>query len=142
MTLRPEFVLRVLLTSNAVFSALCGLSILVFTSTLSEWMYPLPPEWLRFIGLALLPFAAWLPWAALRQTIDVRQVRLIIILDWAWVAASAVLILLQAGNLRPFAYWLIAVIACAITSFAWLQGRYLAAMQKAGSAKPTLNAEC
>ncbi len=113
------------LLSNAAFSSISGFSMLVFSAPLSQLIGLSQPVPLRLIGAGLLLFAGSIIWTATRPSIPAKAVRAIIWQDWAWVAASAVVILLQAFDLSNIGYFLIAGVAAIVALFAVLQHRYL-----------------
>ena len=78
---------------------------------LESWL-GLPVPLLRFAGIALLPFAALVGWLALQASPARVGVQAIIAANFAWVAAS--LLLLLAGGVNPTALGIAFVILQAV----------------------------
>lgn len=87
--------LRLVLRANAASSTISGLAMAVAPETIDRLLGTGQPGWVRVVGLALLPFAAFVAWLS---TTDVRHLRQhtpgIIAGDVGWVAASVVTVLL------------------------------------------------
>jgi hypothetical protein len=78
---------------------------------LEPWL-GLPAPLLRFAGIALLPFAAIVGWLALQTSPARAGVRAIIATNFAWVAASILLLLV--GGVNPTALGIAFVIFQAV----------------------------
>lgn len=87
---RPSFLRQVLLL-DAVTCAAMGALLLAAAGLLTTWL-ELPVPLLRYAGFALLPIAAFMAWVATRQPISPAGTWLVILGNWAWVAASVVLL--------------------------------------------------
>ena len=70
----------------------------VAATMLQPWL-GLPAELLRFAGVALLPFAAIVGWLGFQDAPTRAGVRAVIATNFAWVAASV--LLLVAGGVSP-----------------------------------------
>ena len=89
---------RRLLITDAVVSGATGALMAIAAPVLESWL-GLPAPLLRYAGLALLPFAAVVGWLAMQNPPAPAGVRAIIAANFAWVAAS--ILLLVAGGVNP-----------------------------------------
>lgn len=113
--------LRRALTGNAVFSTLCGVTLLAAGGLLGP-VLAVPPLALRIVGLTLLPFAFGLWQNAHRVAVHRGEAWLAVGLDLAWVAGSALLVF---GDLWPLSYagiWAVLGVAEVVLVCAALQG--------------------
>ena len=117
--------LRTVLNANATFSLLSGLTLLLFTNTITQLFTIEEPLVFHVIGGGLLFFALTVYYQANRNTINPKQVMLIIYQDWAWVAGSAILLIGGFFAISTIGQLLIAGVAVLVGSFAILQERYL-----------------
>jgi hypothetical protein len=92
-----SFLRRVLL-ADSVISGTTGIA-LALTAGALEPVLGLPAALLRYAGVSLLPFAAFVLWVAKRDTVSRSMVQVVIGLNAAWVAASAGLLL--SGQVAP-----------------------------------------
>lgn len=92
-----SFVRRLLFT-DAIVSGATGALMAIAAPILESWL-GLPAPLLRFAGIALLPFAAVVGWLALQISPARTGVQAIIAANFAWVAAS--ILLLVAGGVQP-----------------------------------------
>jgi uncharacterized protein (DUF1330 family) len=106
---------------DAAASGAMGLAFLTIAGPLSG-LLGLPAVMLRWVGVVLLPFAAWLAHLGSRRTRGVDAVRIVVACNVAWVAASVVALL--GGWLSPTAMGTSFIIAQAavVAVFARLQG--------------------
>jgi hypothetical protein len=98
-TQSTSFVRRVLLTDSLVSGA-TGALMAGAAPILESWL-GLPAALLRFAGIALFPFAGVVGWLALQTSPARAGVQAIIAANFAWVAAS--ILLLLAGGVNPTA---------------------------------------
>jgi hypothetical protein len=105
-----SFVRRLLLTDSLVSGA-TGALMAVAAPILESWL-GLPAALLRFSGIALLPFAGVVGWLALQTSPGRAGVQAIIAANFAWVAAS--ILLLLAGGVNPTALGIAFVIFQAV----------------------------
>jgi hypothetical protein len=117
--------LRNTLTYNAVFSSFSGLSMLLFSNPLAEWMHITEPLALPMLGIALLLFGGFLLWIALRKAFSEPLVNFIIVLDICWVVGSLLLVLTQVFGLSSLGLSLVGIVAAIVGLFAYLQIKYL-----------------
>lgn len=115
-----ESTLRLVLRANALTSALGGVAMATASTAIDELLGTGHPGWVRVVGLALLPFAAFVAWLT---TADRRQLSLhtpgIIVGDAGWVAASTATILL--GWYSASGVIAVSVMAAAVGTFGTLQ---------------------
>lgn len=118
--LDTESKLRFILRANATTSALGGLAMAVAPGAADQLLGTGQPEWVRVVGLSLLPFAALVAWLS---TADRRRLSLhtpgIVVGDVGWVVASAVTILL--GWYSASGTIVVLAMAAAVDTFAVLQ---------------------
>ncbi|WP_395829603.1 hypothetical protein [Elstera sp.] len=120
MIVTPHPTLRCALRLDALASgATCGL-LVVAAGPLSP-LFGLPHALLFWLGLGLLPYAAFLIFLARRPTLGRGVVRLVIALNGVWVIDS--LALLLSGWVTPTLWGTAFVLgqALAVASFAGLQ---------------------
>ena len=117
--------LRLVLLINAVFSMFSGLTLLVAYGAIATMMGIVNGKVLMGVGIGLIVFGITVLIAAKRKSISGKQVRSIIVQDWAWVTGSVAVIAVQAWELSNMGYWLIGIIAMVVADFAIFQMRYL-----------------
>lgn len=117
--------LRMVLTINAAFSGVSGVILLLASHYIATMMGIANGQVLKGIGLGLIVFGLTVLAAARRKTLSAKQVKSIIVQDWAWVIGSLLIIALQAWGLTNVGYWLIAIIAMIVADFAIFQMWYL-----------------
>lgn len=129
-----ERLLRRTLTANAGFSLLSAVVMIVAAGPLARLLGPAVPTWLvAAIGLAIVPFAVGVWWAARRTVLRRAEVMVIFAMDLAWVAVSAVLLLALPELLSVTGRWLVGLVALVVADFAVLE--YLG-MRRRGGAVP------
>lgn len=84
--------LRVVLLVDASSCVATGLLAMIGSSALEEF-FGLPKELLRYAGVSLLPFAAFLVYLATRETFSQRMVWAVILLNALWTVDSILLLL-------------------------------------------------
>jgi len=89
--------LRRVLWLDAASGAGMGLAHLGLSGWLATWL-GYPPSWLLATGLAVLPFALVAASLARRTRTPTTGVRLLALVNFAWVAASVALLLSGAGQ--------------------------------------------
>jgi hypothetical protein len=112
--------LRRALLSNAAFSGLCGILIIMFdegiaglVATVEYRLWPL--------GVMLIGFAASLLWFSTRATLGVAWVRSVIAADFAWVVGTAALLIGWHDLLSSAGVGILITIAAAVLLFGELQ---------------------
>ena len=116
----PSNILRLALIADAVASGATGLLMLVGAGFLAG-LLGLPLELLRYAGLALLPFVAFVAFVGTRAEISRAAVWAIILVNAAWVAGSVALLL--SGWVAPtfLGYAFVLAQAAAVAVLAELQ---------------------
>ena len=102
---------RRLLLIDSLVSGATGALMAGAAPLLESWL-GLPALLLQFAGIALLPFAAVVGWLALQTSPARAGVQAIVATNFAWVAAS--ILLLVAGGLNPTALGIAFVIFQAV----------------------------
>ena len=109
--------LRTALTSNAAFSAISGIALVLLNSQFQHWFELNIPFWL--IGLGLLPFA-WMGYQASRDESNmVKRGQVITIMDLTWVTASIGVLLIF--DLTTIGQWVVGIVALIVADFALFQ---------------------
>jgi hypothetical protein len=118
---RPNdtFLRRVLL-ADAVASAGSGLLMLAGASLL-EGLLGLPAPLLMYAGLGLLPFAAFVAYAATRERLSRVAVWVVIVLNAIWVAHSLLLLVSDWVAPSAFGYAFVTAQAAAVAILAELE---------------------
>jgi hypothetical protein len=117
---RHSPLLRQGLLADAVITGTTGL-VMFFGASVLASLLELPAALLRYAGLALLPFVAYVAYGATRERVHRSAVWAVILLNALWVAASIVLLL--SGWVAPNALGAVFVIvqALAVAVFADIQ---------------------
>jgi hypothetical protein len=98
LTSRPSPLLRQALLADAVLSGATGLLMLLGAGFLAG-LLDLPEALLRYAGLALVPYVAFVAYVATRKPISRAAVWVVIVANDLWAAASVALLL--TGWLTP-----------------------------------------
>ncbi len=119
MTLPPNL-LRLALIADAVASGATGLLLLVGAGFLAG-ILGLPQELLRYAGLVLVPFVAFVAFVGTRAEISRPAAALIVVVNAAWVVGSIALLL--SGWVAPtvLGYAFVLAVAVAVAVLAELQ---------------------
>lgn len=135
--------LRTVLRANAAFSTISGLSFILLNQPIAE-LIGIQGEtifnllngelFLIVVGAGLLPFAGFLWWFAMQQNLTVQITWGIITADFAWVIASAVILLVGLLPLTNLGKWGVLIIADTVLIFALLQIWGLRRMSQMGGA--------
>lgn len=115
----PSRLLRISLLSNALFSTLSGLCLVIASGPIASLIGLDLPVVLTVVGTSLLLFAVGLTTNGLRSRVRQSEVKLAIALDSAWVVASVGIIL--AGVLSTTGDWTVAIVADVVLLLAYLQ---------------------
>lgn len=108
---RPASLLRNTLRVDAVGAMASG-TLMVLAGMPLSGMLGIPAAALTVVGLMFLPYGYWLWRGAAQAEIPAAQARTWII-DFAWVLASAVL-LLTSTALTPIGWWVVLLVAFAV----------------------------
>ena len=117
---RSSNFLRRALQADAAMSGAAALLLLIGASAL-EPLLGLPATLLRYAGVLLVPFVAFVAFVATRVELSRPAIWVIILVNAAWTAAS--LLLLVSGWVNPttLGYLFVVVQAAAVAVFAELQ---------------------
>lgn len=113
--------LRTALRANAAFSATSGLTALLWAHPLADWMGGFSPWILLALGPGLLLFAVILLLEARRARPVPSAALAISIADLAWVAGSAVLLIVAGHALSAGGAWTVIVVALVVLALATWQ---------------------
>jgi uncharacterized protein YndB with AHSA1/START domain len=108
--------LKTSLLANAVFSALSGGFFIVRSSVITATLGWFSPWLIIGLGLGLFGFSLVVLWAATH--LNINRVKMIILMDLAWVIGSAIFLMtpwIEAG-----AFWII-ILAIVVAALAYLQ---------------------
>ena len=111
--------LRRSLQANGAFSVVTGLAMIVACKPVASLVGLSHPAILVAIGVSLLVFAVGLISNSRRADVNEQEARTAIIMDFAWVALSVVVIAF--GVLSSPGNWTVAVVADLVLIFAILQ---------------------
>ena len=116
----PSFVLRAALIGDAAASGATGLLMFAGGGVLTGRL-GLPEELLRYAGLFLLPYAAFVAWLGTRESLSRGAVWAVVIVNTSWAADSFLLLL--GGWVAPTALGVAFVVvqAIAVAGFAAVQ---------------------
>ena len=109
------------LLGNAAFSLTTGLILITSATPVAEVLGLERPGDLRFLGLNLIGFAAWLVIAYRRKRTLVPEIYVISALDALWVAGSLIILSLGLAPLTLVGSWIVAGVALAVALFMTLQ---------------------
>lgn len=113
--------LRRALLGNAIFSGLSGITFVLGSNPLANFLGIKNPTLLFVLGIVLLLYAPFLVKVANTESVQRLLVWLVIDLDILWIIGSAVLIFTNLVSLTTSGKWAIAFIADIVTVFAILQ---------------------
>jgi hypothetical protein len=121
--------LRRSLQIDGAASGLCGVLLLAGAGPLSSLMGLAGPGIARMVGALFVVYAAALLWNAARATVSCGCALAAVVLNAAWVAGSAVVIL--DGPLTALGNLAVAAVAVAVLLFAILEAVGLARLRQA-----------
>ena len=121
--------LRRSLQLDGVASGLCGVLLLVAAEPASALMGLAEPGIARIVGALVVLYAAALLWNGARATVSRGGALAAVVLNAAWVAGSAELIL--TGPLTQLGNLAVAAVAAAVLLFAVLEAVGLARLRQA-----------
>ena len=117
---RVERMLRLVLRINAASSAFSGMVLALAPASIDEWLGTGHPQWIRLVGVLLVPFALGVAWLSTLERDRLRRhVPAVIAGDVAWVVASLVTVLV--GWYDTEGAFLVGAMALAVDVFAGLQ---------------------
>ena len=110
--------LRRAMQADAAVSGASGLLLTLLPGPLSVLIGLERPAYLLAVGVGLIGYAAWLLFCARRPEVNIWAGRVVIFLNFLWVAASAVLLLTEPGLFNGLGQWLVALV---VADFAFVQ---------------------
>jgi hypothetical protein len=113
--------LKNVLLLNALSSGATGILFVVFANTMATLFHANNNLAFIEVGIFLVGFAILVFTESRKQIHNTKTVKLIIILDIAWVLASFGVVVLQLFNLSTIGYVLIAGIALWVAAMAYFQ---------------------
>lgn len=129
-TFRPSDFLRRVLLADALTSGASGL-LMTFGAGPLEGALGLPAGLVRYAGLALLPFAAFVAYLAARESLPRAAVWAVVALNALWAADS--LLLLAGGWVSPTALGTAFVVAQAVVVAAFAELEYVGMRRSAAA---------
>jgi hypothetical protein len=117
-TTRPSNILRRAMRGNALFSAVSGLLSLIEARPLAAFTGLDTPAVFVGLGITLLAYAAVLFVVTNGETVQRQYGIAAVILDVAWVAGSAAILLSGWPELTTAGRWTVALLAEAVAFFA------------------------
>ncbi len=85
--------LKAALRANSIFSMMCAVDLLLFSTSIAQAMGNVAPWILQIVGAALVLWALSLVWVSSRPLINQSLVKGIVIADLGWVLGTAVLLI-------------------------------------------------
>jgi hypothetical protein len=131
MTIHSSPLLRQALVADATTSAAFGLLMLIGAGPLSG-LLGLPEMLLRVAGVVLLPYAGFIGWLGVRDTIQKPVAWAVVLGNALWVADSA--LLLMSGWVTPTNAGYAFVIAQALVVLMYAEFQYVGLRRSAAAA--------
>lgn len=125
--------LKNVLFINALSSGATGVGLIVFASWIAELFGVNTPAPVMGVGFFLVGFAILVFKESRRSILHIKMIRLIILLDSAWVVTSLIVIVLQLFDLSSVGYFAIGAVAVWVGAMAYLQS---SGVRQLTSAKP------
>lgn len=113
--------LKNVLFINALSSGATGVGLIVFASWIAELFGVITPTPVMGVGFFLVGFAILVFRESRRTILHVKMIRLIVLLDSAWVVTSLIVIVLQLFDLSSVGYFAIGAVAVWVGAMAYLQ---------------------
>lgn len=85
--------LKAALRANSIFSMMCAVDLLLFSTSIAQAMGDVAPWILQIVGVALVLWALSLIWVSSRPSINQTLVKGVVIADLGWVLGTAVLLI-------------------------------------------------
>ena len=108
--------LRNTLRADAIFCALAGVDLILFSRTVAELLGIRQSGGLVFLGLGLLGYGAYLFVASRRQPLSFAEAWTFVAADFVWIAGSVLLIAI--GPLSTTGNWIVGAVAVAVLALA------------------------
>ena len=120
--------LKAALRANSIFSMMCAVDLLLFSTSIAQAMGNVAPWILQIVGAALVLWALSLVWVSSRPLINQSLVKGIVIADLGWVLGTAVLLIELPGVFSVLGSILLAAVAFIVLVLALLQAKALATL--------------
>lgn len=129
-----------ILQFNAVTTAACAIALLATRGVLYPWFGLGSPMLIDVVAVGFIAYAAVMLAASRRHPVDRQALLPFAIADWAWVGATAVVLLLYWNQLAPAGRVLLILVGLATDVFATLQFRAARSpLARTGSAAQSLS---
>ena len=129
-----------ILQFNAASTVACAMAMIAARRVLYPWFGLDSPMLIDGVAVGFIAYAGVMLAASRRQPVGRRALMPFAIADWAWVAASAVVLVLYWNQLTPTGRVLLTVVALATDVFATLQVRVARSpLAHPGSAAPSVS---
>jgi hypothetical protein len=112
----PSSLLRNTLRADAVFCALAGVDLVLFSRSVADFLGVADGYGLAFLGVGLLGYAAYLFVASRREPLSFTEAWTFVAADFVWIAGSALLIAF--GPLSATGRWIVGIAAVAVLALA------------------------
>lgn len=113
--------LRRTLIANTLFSGTAGVAMALFSNPIASLMGVAAPEFVLFVGIGLIMFAAFVGMSAREVPLNRTKGWAIFWMDVLWVDASILLLLTNALNLSTAGNILVLVAAFGVADFAFFE---------------------
>ena len=120
--------LKAALRANSVFSILCAVDLLLFSTPIAKAMGAVAPWILQIVGVALVVWALSLIWLSSRPVINQTLVKGIVIADLGWVLGTAILLIELPGVFSALGSLILAAVAFIVLVIALLQAKALSTL--------------
>ncbi len=115
-------VLKSALLSNAVFSVVSGMVLMIFGAAIADLIGIGAPWVYQIVGAGLVGFAGVVGWTA-RTPINPQWATWISVADGAWVVGTVLLVIVAGGVLKPLGVMALLMVAGVVGGFAVWQMR-------------------
>ncbi len=119
--------LKTALRANGVFSVMCAVDLLLFSTSIAQAMGAVAPWILQGLGVALILWAVSLVWVSSRPVINPTLVKAIVIADLGWALGTAVLLIELPGVFSALGNIMLVGVALVVLVLGLLQAKALAA---------------
>jgi hypothetical protein len=126
-SVRPSSLLRRVLVADAVTCVASGL-LMTFGAGFLEELFGLPTALVRYSGLSLFPFAAFLVWVATREAVARPVLWAIVAANALWAADSV--LMLVTGLVVPNGLGIAFVLAQALVVAAFAEAEYVFGLRR------------